>query len=113
MRRATNSSPPCRRGSREATPARSTLVNELTQAVARAEGKAFDEVKTRVWVFPVEIPDGLWGSRGEIRRNPQIQAFFNGEAAGEAARQRLADRQRAKAIGALDAVLNAARKSPG
>jgi phenylpyruvate tautomerase PptA (4-oxalocrotonate tautomerase family) len=57
---------------------RSGVVREVTEAIARAEGAPFDEVRLRVWVFPLEIPDGQWGGRGEIRRLPAILAAING-----------------------------------
>jgi hypothetical protein len=58
---------------------RKALVKEVTEAVVRAEGGTFEDVAPRVWVFPTEIPDGQWGSRGVIRRLPEIQAFIEGE----------------------------------
>lgn len=44
----------------------------MTEAVAQAEGRPFDEVSPRVWVFPNEIADGGWGGRGTIRRLADI-----------------------------------------
>src|SRR3954453_12193603 len=54
---------------------RKALVKAVTDAVVRAEGGPYEDVAPRVWVFPTEIPDGQWGSRGVIRTLPDIQAF--------------------------------------
>lgn len=87
---------------------RAMLVEAVTRAVARAEGGTFEDVAPRVWVFPTEIPDGQWGSRGVIRRLPDIQAFIAGEPERAVGKARLARRRREKARmileGALDAV---------
>jgi hypothetical protein len=37
-----------------------SLVREVIEAVARAEGGTFEEVSPRVWVFPNEVPEGRW-----------------------------------------------------
>ncbi|KHK57976.1 Tautomerase enzyme [Ralstonia sp. A12] len=55
---------------------RKTLVRRITEAVARAENGTFEDVATRVWVFPTEIPDGQWGSRGLIRSVADIHAML-------------------------------------
>jgi hypothetical protein len=57
---------------------RSTLIEEVTEAVARAEGTAPEEIGKRVWAFPTEIYDGVWGGRGVIRRLPEIMEYFGG-----------------------------------
>lgn len=57
---------------------RKGVVREVTEAVARAEGRRCEEVSPRVWIFPVETPDGTWGSRGEIQRLPAILARLQG-----------------------------------
>jgi phenylpyruvate tautomerase PptA (4-oxalocrotonate tautomerase family) len=54
---------------------RSAIVREMTGAVARAEGNPFDEVSSRVWVFPLEVPDGGWGGPGRgapAARHPRV-----------------------------------------
>jgi phenylpyruvate tautomerase PptA (4-oxalocrotonate tautomerase family) len=71
---------------------RTAVVREVTAAVARAEGRAFDEVSPRVWVFPTEVPDGTWGGRGQIRRLPDILAYLGGEGQREVAEAKLASR---------------------
>lgn len=88
---------------------RKSLVKEVTAAVVRAEGRSFGEVAHRVWVFPTEIPDGQWGSRGVIRPLPDIQAFIAGEQERKIGEQRLARRRRAKALELLEGALDAAR----
>lgn len=82
---------------------RKAIVREITAAVARAEGTAFDDVAPRVWVFPTEVPDGRWGGRGVIRRLPEFLAYVLGEAAGAEGALRLDDRRRAEARAILDA----------
>ncbi|KGS04888.1 tautomerase family protein [Burkholderia sp. ABCPW 111] len=47
--------------------ARASLVKEVTAAIARAEGTPADEIGARAWIFPTEIGDGGWGSRGSVR----------------------------------------------
>lgn len=86
---------------------RSALVKAVTEAVARAEGRPFDEVASRVWVFPTEIPDGTWGSRGAILRLPAIHALLAGEAERSVGEERLARRRREKARITLEAAVDA------
>jgi phenylpyruvate tautomerase PptA (4-oxalocrotonate tautomerase family) len=45
---------------------RRALVKDVTDAVVRAHGGKFEDVAPLVWVFPTEIPEGQWGSRGVI-----------------------------------------------
>jgi phenylpyruvate tautomerase PptA (4-oxalocrotonate tautomerase family) len=81
-----------------------------TDAVVRAAGGTYEEVAPRVWVFPTEVPDGQWGSRGASRPLPDIQAFIAGEHERKAGEERLARRRRAKALELLDGALDAARR---
>jgi len=64
-----------------------------------------------VWVFPSEIEDGCWGSRGVIRRVPEIQAFIAGEHQRQVGVERLARRRRVKAFELLEGALDAARRA--
>ncbi|WP_050626011.1 tautomerase family protein [Bradyrhizobium viridifuturi] len=89
---------------------RAALVKDVTAAVVRAAGGSFEDVAPQVWVFPTEIPDGQWGSRGVIRPLPDIQAFIAGEHEREVGEQRLARRRRVKALELLVGALDAARK---
>lgn len=82
-----------------------SLVRQVTEAVARAEGASFEDVAPRVWIFPNEVRDGLWGGRGVIRRLTQILTLFSGDAAGERARLRLARRRKEQATAMLRALL--------
>ncbi len=91
--------------------ARDGLVKEVTEAVVRAEGGDFNDVAARVWVFPSEIEDGCWGSRGVIRRVPEIQAFIAGEHQRQVGVERLARRRRVKAFELLEGALDAARRA--
>jgi phenylpyruvate tautomerase PptA (4-oxalocrotonate tautomerase family) len=88
---------------------RSALVEAVTAAVARAEGRPFEEVSPRVWVFPTEIPDGTWGSRGAIFRLPAIHALLAGEADRLEGVARLARRRREQASITLQAALEAVK----
>jgi phenylpyruvate tautomerase PptA (4-oxalocrotonate tautomerase family) len=89
---------------------RKALVREITEAFARAENTTFEDIAPRVWVFPTEIPDGQWGSRGTIRTVPDIHAMLvddpSKRSVGE---ERLARRRREKARSMLEAALDAAR----
>ncbi|MGN1288839.1 MAG: 4-oxalocrotonate tautomerase family protein [Bradyrhizobium sp.] len=89
---------------------RAALVKDVTAAVVRAAGGSFEDVAPQVWVFPTEIPDGQWGSRGVIRPLPDIQAFIAGEHEREVGAARLARRRRVKALELLAGALDAARK---
>jgi len=85
---------------------RRALVRNVTEAVARAENRPFDEVAPRVWVFPTEIPDGAWGTRGAIWTLPDIHALLAGEAERDVGTARLARRRQEKARIALAAALD-------
>ncbi|KUZ69196.1 Tautomerase enzyme [Burkholderia ubonensis] len=87
--------------------ARETLVREITSAVVRAEGGTHEDVAPRVWVLPTEMPDGQWGSRGTIRRLPDIQAFIAGEHERQTGAERLARRRRDKARAVLASAVDA------
>ena len=76
-RRATASSRRCRKGDTPMHP--QGAGQAVTDAVVRADGGKYEDVAPLVWVFPTEIPDGQWGSRGVIRSLPDIQAFIAGE----------------------------------
>ena len=88
---------------------RAALVKDVTDAVVRAAGGSFADVAPQVWVFPTEIPDGQWGSRGVIRPLPDIQAFIAGEHERKVGEERLARRRRVKALELLAGALDAAR----
>ena len=92
---------------------RKDLVKKVTEAVVRAEGGKHEDVAPRVWVFPTEVPDGQWGSRGVIRRVPEIQAFIAGEHERKVGEERLARRRREKAVEILEGVLDATRLGVG
>jgi phenylpyruvate tautomerase PptA (4-oxalocrotonate tautomerase family) len=89
---------------------RRALVKDVTDTVVRADGGTYEEVAPRVWVFPTEIPDGQWGSRGVIRPLPDIQAFIAAEQERSVGEERLARRRRVKALELLEGALDAARK---
>ncbi|MGY3602440.1 MULTISPECIES: tautomerase family protein [unclassified Bradyrhizobium] len=89
---------------------RRALVKDVTDAVVRADGGTFEDVAQRVWVFPTEVPDGQWGSRGAIRTLPDIQAFIAGKHERKVGEERLARRRRVKALELLAGAVDAARK---
>jgi phenylpyruvate tautomerase PptA (4-oxalocrotonate tautomerase family) len=64
---------------------RATLVSEVTEAVLDAEQGARERSGARVWVFPVDVPDGRWGSRGKIQRLADIMTYMTGDAAASRA----------------------------
>jgi phenylpyruvate tautomerase PptA (4-oxalocrotonate tautomerase family) len=82
--------------------ARAYVVREITAAVARAEGADFDSVSPRVWVFPVEVPEGWWGGQGRIVRLSEILTRIGGEPKGVGERK-IADRRRTEATAILRA----------
>jgi phenylpyruvate tautomerase PptA (4-oxalocrotonate tautomerase family) len=92
---------------------RKALVKDVAEAVARAEGGSLRDVGPRVWVFPTEMPNGLWGSRGAIQSLPDILAFIVGEHERPAADAKLADRRRNNALAVLEVALDAVRGRAG
>ena len=92
---------------------RKALVKDVAEAVARAEGGSPEEAGPRVWVFPTEMPNGLWGSRGAIQSLPDILAFIVGEHERPAAEAKLADRRRSNGLAVLEAALDAVRGGVG
>ncbi len=88
---------------------RKALVKDVTAAVVRAEGGSLDDVASRVWVFPTEVEDGTWGSRGGIRRTADIHAFIAGEHERKVGEQRLARSRRSRAVALLEGLLDATR----
>jgi phenylpyruvate tautomerase PptA (4-oxalocrotonate tautomerase family) len=89
---------------------RKALVKDVTNAVVRAAGGKYEDVAPLVWVFPTEVPEGQWGSRGVIRPLPDIQAFIASEHEREVGVERLKRRRRVKALELLEGALDAARK---
>jgi phenylpyruvate tautomerase PptA (4-oxalocrotonate tautomerase family) len=81
---------------------RRAVIKEVTQAVARAEGRPYEDVAPRVWVFANEIPEGTWGGGGHVLRLANIAGYLGGDQARQAAAERLADRRRATAIAMAD-----------
>lgn len=89
--------------------ARDGLVRHVTEAIARAEGAPVEAVSSRVWVFPTEIFDGGWGSRGVIRRLPDIMDYFGGDTFRQIGVQRLAAKRRRDLVSMLETVMSAIR----
>jgi hypothetical protein len=77
---------------------RSAVISAVTEAIARAEGGAFEDVSRRVWVFPTDVPDGTWGGRGAVRRLPDIVAHLKGEQERQVAERRLVGGRRHGAV---------------
>ena len=59
---------------------REILVGAVTDAVLDAENGARPRSASRVWVFPNDVPEGTWGSRGKIQRLADIMAYITGDA---------------------------------
>ena len=87
-----------------------TLIRDITEAFARAEGGKFEDVAPRVWIFPTEIPEGRWGSRGIIRSVADIQATLAGEHERAIGEELLAQRRRTKALELIEATADATRR---
>jgi phenylpyruvate tautomerase PptA (4-oxalocrotonate tautomerase family) len=67
---------------------RAAVTEEMTRALAKAEGGSWPNPEDRVWVFTSEVPDGTWGAQGRdaekqlaARRRETADALF--EARGE------------------------------
>jgi phenylpyruvate tautomerase PptA (4-oxalocrotonate tautomerase family) len=75
---------------------RAQLIGAVTEAILDAERGAWPRNPGRVWVFPVDVPEGQWGSRGKQQRLADIMTFLTGdvEASQRHAEQRLAHRRR-------------------
>lgn len=48
------------------------VIAEVTEAVLDAEDGAWPREPGRVWVFPVEVPEGHWGGNGRVTRLADI-----------------------------------------
>lgn len=90
---------------------RKALVKDVTAAVVRAEGSNVEDVAPRVWVFPTEVEDGTWGSRGGVHRTADIHAFIAGEHERKIGEERLARRRHGKAMALLEGMLDATRNA--
>jgi phenylpyruvate tautomerase PptA (4-oxalocrotonate tautomerase family) len=79
------------------------LVAEVTAAILRAEGTPAGSAKdqARVWVFPLEVPEGHWGSAGRIFGLADILAGAIGDAdkADHVASERIAASRKERALG--------------
>jgi phenylpyruvate tautomerase PptA (4-oxalocrotonate tautomerase family) len=71
---------------------RQAITAEITEAVAKAENRSWEEVRSRVWVVTAEVPDGTWGARGQVVRLPDILSSFLGEQGRAAALERIGRR---------------------
>lgn len=88
---------------------RAGLIKEVTDAIARAEGAPTKEVASRVWVFPSEIFDGGWGSRGVVRRIGDIMEYFGGDEFRALGDKRLAAKRRKDLVALLETALQTAK----
>ncbi|SDR02268.1 Tautomerase enzyme [Tsukamurella pulmonis] len=80
---------------------RRALVAEVTAAVVKAEGSGDPDAHHRVWVFPLEIPEGRWGAGGDIMGLADIinSVIGDEEKAREAAGRRIARSRAERGIG--------------
>jgi phenylpyruvate tautomerase PptA (4-oxalocrotonate tautomerase family) len=86
---------------------RPALVADVTEAILDAEEGSRPREPGRVWVFPTEIPEGQWGSRGRIVRLAEILSRVTpdaGEAHTVAARRIAASRAERSALPDAEAV---------
>lgn len=75
---------------------RAGMIADVTAAILDAEGGRFERDPGRVWVFPIEVPDGTWGAAGTVWRLRDIAGFvFNDAEKGRAYAERtLGSRER-------------------
>ncbi|MEV7020526.1 hypothetical protein [Kitasatospora sp. NPDC093558] len=72
---------------------RAGVIADVTEAILDAEDGAWPRDPGRVWVFPTEVPEGHWGTAGQVRPLAAILARLTGGDRGRSgalARQRLA-----------------------
>lgn len=80
---------------------RAAMVAEVTDAVLDAEDGAHPRDPMRVWVFPLEIPDGSWGAAGRVFRLADIAGLVMGDAEkGRAYAERRLARARGEEVAA-------------
>lgn len=67
------------------------LISEVTDAILHAEGADPQRDRDRVWVFPLEIPEGHWGSHGRVQGLESIltAAVGDSDKARDAAQRRV------------------------
>jgi phenylpyruvate tautomerase PptA (4-oxalocrotonate tautomerase family) len=58
---------------------RQAMVAAVTEAVLDAEAGARPRDPGRVWVFPVEVPEGAWGAGGRVVGLEDIVTFAIGD----------------------------------
>ncbi len=80
---------------------RQALVTEVTDAVVKADGADDPKAQDRVWVFPLEIPEGRWGASGTILGLADIinMMIDDKDQAREVADRRIAGSRAEKGIG--------------
>lgn len=66
------------------------VIAEVTDAVLDAEGGRWPRQPGRVWVFPVEVPDGHWGGNG--RPTPLAEILLRSGSGRDHARLLAAER---------------------
>jgi len=78
---------------------REAVIRDITKAVAEAENGVWPSPKSRVWIFPTEIPEGTWGAFGRPSRLKDVIKWVAPELT-DFADDRLAERrqQTARAI---------------
>ncbi|WP_144127673.1 tautomerase family protein [Catellatospora sichuanensis] len=76
------------------------LVSEVTEAIVRAEGSGDENAHSRVWVFPLEIPEGHWGASGRVNGLADILGAVIGDAdkARQVAEHRVAKSRQERGI---------------
>ena len=78
---------------------RQAMVSEITDAVLDAEQGAYPRDPMRVWVFPLEVPDGAWGGGGRIATLADIAGLALGDPdAGREYAERVFAERRGEAV---------------
>ena len=61
---------------------RAGMIDAVTTAILDAEGGRYERDPQRVWVFPIDVPEGTWG-RGWNRMAPCGRRRFRHERSGK------------------------------
>jgi hypothetical protein len=87
-----------------------TLIREVNEAFARAEGTSPEAMGKKLSIFPTETPEGRWGSQGVVRPIADIQAMIAGEHERAIGHELLALRRRVKAQEIVEGLADAVRR---
>ncbi|MBV1854267.1 tautomerase family protein [Catellatospora tritici] len=87
-------------GQLNGTAKKQQLIAEMTDAIVRAEGSGDENAHHRVWVFPMEIPEGHWGASGGAQGLADIlgAAIGDSDKARQVAEHRIAKSRQERGI---------------